>query len=322
MSDGIQEYLFRQEKNCSTAVRDTLRLIPKNPNQSLKDPLVLSITHCLTSFCDWIRKCRNISLSSLPIRYFRLLYSLGSSLFFLRLIFEMSSSHPAITIHSLPIAVHKGLVKCLSIVGFNCSDYCCMATNPETEDSQLVHLLGEKFNILFPDIIQSNHLNQNLVISFFHCCYDPICPLLVEDLFGDIDDTEDITPSRGSILRDIESHSKIAQEDLRVHITPSAGPKFSNEGSSLHLNVLTKKNEPNMLLSKSRISPMNGHRLALERRLQKQPVARNHHQPPILGGVGTSRKRTFNQEDRGTNTKGTRSRRLIVEDTPVRNSSR
>jgi hypothetical protein len=313
ISEGLQEYLFHQRKNCSTAVFDTLCLIPKYPHQTLKDPLILSVTRCLTSFCDWIRKCRDIGEDSFspPIRYFRLLYSLSISIYILKLIFEMSSQQSDITLRSLPTTVRKGVVQCLSILGFNCSDYQLMRSNPE--NSQLTNLLEEKFYLLFPEITsQSNIFNQSLVISFFHCCYHFSCPCLVNDLFGDIDDV--IVSSRDSNLRD---HTKFTKVDVPVLPLPPSDSTLKSETiSGLHLGALTKKNAHNVLLSRCRTSPMNGHRLALERRLQKQPVARNQ---PILNSVrdvGISKKRSLPQESKGISR-----RRLVVEDTPVRNSS-
>lgn len=312
ISEALQEYLFHQRKDCSAAVRDTLRCIP---NQSLKHPLVLSLTNSLTSFCDWIRKSSDVCSSSTPIRFFRILYSLGISIYFLRLIFEMSSEQSAMRLHSLPIAVRKSVVQCLSIIGFNCSDYQVMISSPEAE---LTHLLAEKFSSLFPEIISpSSLLNQRLVICFFHSCYNSSCPCLVEDLFGDM---EDMIPSPFSDLGENVRHSKLGKEEIPVLATPPSDSPLTN--LSLHVGALATKNERNALLSRCRTSPMNGHRLALERRLQKQPVAPNHHSLTVSNSVkdvGISRKRSFTQE---SNLKGNNRRRLVVEDTPVRNSSK
>ena len=312
ISEVLQEYLFHQRKDCSAAVRETLLFFP---HQSFKHPLVLSLTSSLTSFCDWIRKSRDVCSSSTSVRFFRLLYSLGISIYFLRLIFEMSSEQSAMRLHSLPIAVRKGVVQCLAIIGFNCSDYQVMISSPEA--AELTSLLAEKFYLLFPEIISpSNLLNQRLVICFFHSYYNSSCPCLVEDLFGDM---EDINPSPLSNLGDHVRHSKLLKEEIPVLATPPSNSPLTK--LSLHVGALTTKNERNALLSRCRTSPMNGHRLALERRLQKQPVAQNHSLPVSnsVKDVEISKKRSCTQE---SNLNGNNRRRLIVEDTPVRNSSK
>jgi hypothetical protein len=317
----IADYLFVQKKKCLEVVCEILLFLQIEDGDQLKNPTFFSLTRCLLSYCDLIRKYQDDSPSG-SLHSSKLFYSLCISILFLRLIFEISSRKSnslLISLQSIPKVVRKGVIKSLSIVGFNCSDYQSIIS-----DSEASKVFEEKFFVIFPDMTShSSLLHQTQVMDFFRSSYGTSCPRLVIDLFDDVDD--ELSVLDGILSSQVDQKFKKVikrsiSQDSKTNV-PFLRPVNDRTIPALQVNALTRRSESNILLSKSRTSSMNGHRLGMERRLQKQQIT-----------VATSAHISISADDKGTaldtpkkrmsdtnnESRNTRQRRSIIEDTPIR----
>jgi hypothetical protein len=306
IAEIVNDYLFHQRKNLTEVVSEILLFL--RGDDQFKDPMFSSLARCLLSYCDLIRKYHDDSPPH-TLHSSKLFYSMCVSILFIRLTFDIaarSSNSLSISLKIIPKIAQKGLIKCLSIVGFNCSDYQASLDDPPL----FAQLLGQKFFLLYPDLIpEPSLLDQNHVLNFFRSNYFVSCPLLVGDLFDDIDDELHVL-----------NPNTVSNEQIflsrEVVISQSKCPVNDGTKPVLHQSALTRRSESNILLSKSRTSPMNGHRLCMERRLQKQQTTTNAVKPKEMDSIlHISKKRMVEQR---TDSKNSRQRRLVIEDTPIR----
>lgn len=306
----FQNYLFHQ--NCSSfeLVMGLLSLIEQSGRLYLRDPVVTTLTNCLLLFWDNVRKFQDdqVSRASLfSLSCAKLLHSFGTAIFYLILIFEMSCRQVTCGHCSLPKVIRRSVTKSISIIGLNCANYDAIVSDPLSSSS--IQILSEKINILFGNIPAfATPLDQKKIFDYFHNSYYHLVPQLFDDFFGDLD--ERYSHHIPQNAEDLISYQHGANVDVEQ-------PK--KKVSVIHLKTLSNNVNSNTLLSRSRISPMNGHRIALENRLLQHHVTReSFNAPRNHSKIDNELRKTQERISNPLETSRKKSRRIVIEDTPVR----
>lgn len=306
LAEQFRRFLFHQRLGLLELIDF---LFNDDPTLTFQSPLVLALANCLLTYWDFIRKfvdaqgCNSMVLSCLKV-----FHSLGSSVFYLLVLFEIKCRH--LSTHCLPKLIRRSATKCISIIGFNCSIYEAMVSDQTQVSSN--HFLSQKFKIMFAHSQVHSPLKLSSIIEFFRQSYYHLVPSFFDNLFGDIDDTDYTV-----------HHDQKGIGEPRI-IQKGVPDLKSRQSSKLHVNTLSTNSDTNGLLSRSRKSPMNGHRIALESKLLQHritisiPNSSCQSTSNIDNELRKAPKRVLNCSDVDKDLSLKCRRRTIIEETPIK----